>query len=92
MEVWTFPGFEFDSVTSENSFNSSFHLLQASDKFSRSNSSDLNLAYLKDYFFLQPPPKKPQKTLKKQVLQRKKKKDYPHPKSLTVREITHSFL
>ena len=30
MEVWTIPGFEFDSVTNRNSFDSFFHLLQAS--------------------------------------------------------------
>ena len=42
MEVWTFPDFESDFVTCKNSFNSSFHLLKASDKFSWSNSNDLD--------------------------------------------------
>ena len=43
MEGLTLLGFEYDSAACKNSFNSSFHLLQASDKSSWSNLSDLDV-------------------------------------------------
>ena len=46
MEVWTFPGFESDSIACKNSFNSSFHLLQSLEKFSWSNVSDFGAGEL----------------------------------------------
>ena len=53
MEVWTFlPNFESYFVAYKNSFNSFFHLLQASDKFSWWNLSDLaagNLSIIGDW-------------------------------------------